>query len=93
MTVYYLNLTSHLLILVQEHFNNQIPPFGMIEKDEKRPMNKPGSLLKSLQWCVECIVVNILLQPIQIFQCSVPILHQDFRGQFSPKPIQVILKF
>ena len=81
----------YLLALVEEHFDNQVPSFSVIEKDEERPVDEPCSLLQGLQWRIEGVGVNVFLQAIQIFQSCVPVLHQNFRSEFTPQAIQVVL--
>ena len=63
----------------------------MVEEDEERPVNQPGSLLKSLEVGTEGGFVDELLQPLEVFEGGFPILHQDFGGQLAPKAVQVVL--
>jgi len=37
--------STNLLWPVEEHLNNKIPPFFMIEEDKQAPVNKPCSLM------------------------------------------------
>ena len=54
-------------------------------------MNQPGALLKSLEGGAEGRLVDELLQPLQILEGGIPVLHQDFGGQLAPEAVQVVL--
>ena len=52
----------HVLVLVEEHVNDQVPPFWVVEEDEQRPVDEPSPLLQSKQRGAEGVGVNVLLQ-------------------------------
>ena len=62
----------------------------MVEEDKERPVDEPGALLQRLQRRAEGALVDELLQPVEILQGGVPVLHEDLGGQLAPHPVQVV---
>jgi hypothetical protein len=44
-------ISMYLRLLVEEHVNDEIPAFGVIEEDEQAPVNEPCALLQCLHCC------------------------------------------
>jgi len=84
-------IVDELLWPVQEHLNDEVAPFGVVEEDKKTPVNEPGALLQHLQGVGKSIGINVLSQLVQVLQGGVPVLYQDLRSQFSPKDVEIIL--
>ena len=64
---------------------------GVVEEDEKRPVDEPSLLLKWLKGGSERRLVNEHLQPLEFVQSALPVLGEDLAGQLAPHPVQVVL--
>ena len=58
--------------LVEEHLNDQIASFWMIDKHEHTPVNQPGALLQCLN-VAEIGVIDEFSQAVQVFQRRGPV--------------------
>ena len=63
----------------------------MVEEDEEAPVDEPGPLLQSLQVAAEGALVDELLQPVEVLERGVPVLHQDLGGELAPHAVQIVL--
>ena len=63
----------------------------MVEEDEEAPVDEPGPLLQSLQVAAEGALVDELLQPVEVLERGVPVLHQDLGGELPPHAVQIVL--
>merc|ERR1719154_820656 len=81
-----------VLVLVQEHLHDQLPPFSVVEEDKQGPVDEPRPGLEGLQWTA-CLYAGIqdLFQSVEVIQGIVPLLNQNLGGQFPPQRAQVVL--
>ena len=63
----------------------------MVEEDEEAPVDEPGPLLQGLQVAAEGALVYELLQPVEVLERGVPVLHQDLGGELAPHAVQIVL--
>ena len=63
----------------------------MVEEDEEAPVDEPGPLLQGLQVAAEGALVDELLQPVEVLERGVPVLHQDLGGELAPHAVQIVL--
>lgn len=69
--------------LVEEHLDDQIAPFDVVEEDEQRPVDQPGALLQRLHVgdaSARRAVVDKLAKLRQVVEGTVPVLHQNLAG-------------
>lgn len=76
--------------LVQQHFDDQVASFRVMEEDQHAPMDQPSALCQKLHVAV-ATVVDELTQAVQILQCRLPVDDKNFSGQLSPQDVQVVL--
>merc|ERR1719430_1399736 len=79
-----------VLLLVEEQLDDQVPALGVVEEDEEGPVDKPGPLLQGLQRRTKGGLINELLQPVEVLQSSVPVLHENLAGKLAPHSVQVV---
>ena len=89
-------LTAHLDsveigLLVEEEIDDEISTLGMVEEDEEAPVDEPGPLLQGLQVAAEGALVDELLQPVEVLERGVPVLHQDLGSELAPHAVQIVL--
>ena len=63
----------------------------MVEEDEEAPVDEPGPLLQCLQVAAEGALVDELLQPVEVLERGVPVLHEDLGGELAPHAVQIVL--
>ena len=63
----------------------------MVEEDEEAPVDEPCPLLQGLQVAPERALVDELLQPVEVLERGVPVLHQDLGGELPPHAVQIVL--
>ena len=78
-------------LLVEEEVDDEISALGMVEEDEEAPVDEPGPLLQGLQVAPERALVDELLQPVEVLERGVPVLHQDLGGELAPHAVQIVL--
>jgi len=62
----------------------------VVEEDEERPVDEPGSLLQGLQGGTEHALVDKLSETVEILKGSVPVLHEDLRGKLTPHTVEIV---
>ena len=77
-------------LLVEEQIYDQVSSLGVVEEDKQAPVDQPGALLKCLEITTESALINEGLQPVEILQCSVPVLHEDLGSKLAPHAVQVV---
>lgn len=76
--------------LVQQHFDDQIATFRVMEEHEHAPVDQPSALCQQLH-VAEAAVVDELAQTVQVLQSRLPVERQNLGCQLAPQDIQVVL--